>query len=1062
MGSGGAGGDCIRKANLKGSIGAIIVIALSLMLLLSGELMGDSYQAYGEYAIDSKNHEYKNYNGYEDFLKYYNKANSLEELKSIEGNIDVLVENLSQPKSGDDFKDELKESELNYEINHEYEDVFNGYSIEIKVKDLIVLFELENVNNVYPVGEVKKKTYGSFPHFNVEEARNLGRGFSLKGQDITVAVLDTGVDFYHRDLGSGFGPGNKVVGGADFVNDQKYPMDDEGHGTHVAGIIAADGKKRGLAPQADILAYKVLDEKGKGKSDNVLAALEEIIVDRRNNEEYAADIINMSFGTTQQFVGELISNALEAATREGIVVVTAAGNNGPGKESLDFPNYSEDVITVGASGKGVNQLEIKASGFSEEITGEKMLYSPGVDTHGAKELVYVENGSNFSDYTDWYGESKVEGKVALARKGPATYKEKADLARRAGAAALIVFDDASSDMLYGSLIEPGNHIPTIGIEGSMGRQLKEAVAERYVEVEFDNESIIPSFSSRGPSEHNTLKPDLVAPGSRVMSTWAYGDYSWAEGTSVSAAFVSGTAALLKQKNPDYSPAEVKAAIMNTALPLEEEGSEYPLTTQGVGELRPYDALVTNTVASPGSISVDQGDLKEGSYRGNRTIKITNSSEEAREYNISVIYNNPSGYYDVAPETNYIRVAGNDQREIGVEFDIGDNLAFGEYSGYIKIEDITSGNTINVPFYFIKELEENLPIIDVDISSKAISEHKDAKIDLEFNQHVDKVNVILKDGEGNTKKDLYEETFYNEDISDEELTITLREGSNLTTGTYFVHVNALPRGKRSGNENNWVESTERIIVDQEVPGIKLVGENVAREPAYELEGKITNNYMENHGAGFELEIEGEKVDINSDGEFSHEIELSEGENKIEFYAKDWANNTNKVTKGIYYKPEGILFFAKGKYLEDISPIIDNNRALIPLKVFESELESEVRWHKEEGKIEILAQGERIKLFEDDNNAIINGKTYKLNTYPRLKEGELYVPVEVASRGLGFRVKWDLELEKLQIKEEATKSISDLPFRRKSDRLMNDLVLRLIFPVSHATGENYIPPGLIFFR
>src|SRR5690606_39309916 len=87
-------------------------------------------------------------------------------------------------------------------------------------------------------------------------------GAGSTGAGVTVAVLDTGIDYTHPDLGGGFGPGHKVVGGYDVVNDDPDPMDDHGHGTHVAGIVAAGGQLRGVAPAATLPAYKVLASSG--------------------------------------------------------------------------------------------------------------------------------------------------------------------------------------------------------------------------------------------------------------------------------------------------------------------------------------------------------------------------------------------------------------------------------------------------------------------------------------------------------------------------------------------------------------------------------------------------------------------------------------------------------------------------------------------------------------------------------------------------------------------------------------------------------------------------------
>ncbi|HYI32068.1 MAG TPA: S8 family serine peptidase, partial [Glaciibacter sp.] len=96
------------------------------------------------------------------------------------------------------------------------------------------------------------------------------------GEGVTVAIIDTGVDYTLADLGAGFGEGSKVVGGYDFVNDDGDPMDDHYHGTHVAGIVAGTGAQTvtGVAPAAELTAYKVLDNDGSGWLSWVLGGLE--------------------------------------------------------------------------------------------------------------------------------------------------------------------------------------------------------------------------------------------------------------------------------------------------------------------------------------------------------------------------------------------------------------------------------------------------------------------------------------------------------------------------------------------------------------------------------------------------------------------------------------------------------------------------------------------------------------------------------------------------------------------------------------------------------------------
>jgi hypothetical protein len=161
------------------------------------------------------------------------------------------------------------------------------------------------------------------------------------GSGVIVAVIDSGIDYTHPALGAGFGAGKKVVGGYDFVNDDADPMDDNRHGTHVAGIIAAQSNAlTGLAPKVTLLAYKVLGADGKGYVSDIIAAVERAIADH-------ADIINLSLGGPGN-PDDPLSRAIDNASAHNVVVCVAAGNEGV-FHAIGSPAGAASAITVGAS-----------------------------------------------------------------------------------------------------------------------------------------------------------------------------------------------------------------------------------------------------------------------------------------------------------------------------------------------------------------------------------------------------------------------------------------------------------------------------------------------------------------------------------------------------------------------------------------------------------------------------------------------------------------------------------------------------------------------------------------
>lgn len=170
------------------------------------------------------------------------------------------------------------------------------------------------------------------------------QGYTGKG--IRIAVLDTGV-YAHRDLKG------RIAVFQNFMGENQALRDDNGHGTHVAGILCGDGTcsrgvVRGMAPGAQLAVLKVLDKSGNGKTEKVLFALDWM---KKNHALYGIRLLNFSVGFLQGADNEAqyeIMCGLEELWDRGVTVVTAAGNNGPGEGTITVPGISRKVITVGA------------------------------------------------------------------------------------------------------------------------------------------------------------------------------------------------------------------------------------------------------------------------------------------------------------------------------------------------------------------------------------------------------------------------------------------------------------------------------------------------------------------------------------------------------------------------------------------------------------------------------------------------------------------------------------------------------------------------------------------
>lgn len=193
----------------------------------------------------------------------------------------------------------------------------------------------------------------------VKQLIHCGEAYDLgtTGKGIGVAVLDTGI-FPHEDFE------NRIAVFKDMIQHKNTPYDDNGHGTHISAIIggagtASGGRYCGVAPGCHIISVKVLDRKGNGYASDVLAGLRWI---RENKERYGIRIVNISVGSySRKGMSEesVLVKGVNAAWDDGMVVVVAAGNQGPGRMTITTPGISRKVITVGCSD---DHKEVNVSG----------------------------------------------------------------------------------------------------------------------------------------------------------------------------------------------------------------------------------------------------------------------------------------------------------------------------------------------------------------------------------------------------------------------------------------------------------------------------------------------------------------------------------------------------------------------------------------------------------------------------------------------------------------------------------------------------------------------------
>ena len=261
-------------------------------------------------------------------------------------------------------------------IRFRFTRTFNGLVVRASARVVERLRQHPDVESVRPAVRVEKALAESTVTIGAPELWSRG----LTGAGVVVGVIDSGVDYTHPDLGGGYGPSFKVIGGYDFVNDDDDPRDDNGHGTHVAGIIAANGEVKGVAPDARIMAYKVLDAGGGGWDSDVIQALERACdPDGDPMTDDAVDVVNLSLGgpgTPDDPLSQAVDNAFAA----GVLVVVAAGNEGhAGGRTIGSPGCARNALTVGASDDAERIASFSSTGptdFTHAIKPD--LVAPGV------------------------------------------------------------------------------------------------------------------------------------------------------------------------------------------------------------------------------------------------------------------------------------------------------------------------------------------------------------------------------------------------------------------------------------------------------------------------------------------------------------------------------------------------------------------------------------------------------------------------------------------------------------------------------------------------------------
>ncbi|WP_042471008.1 S8 family serine peptidase [Bacillus ndiopicus] len=663
---------------------------------------------------------------------------------------------------------EMEAENISFEQGYSFNTVLNGFAAEIKADDLEKLLEIEGVTLIEPDAEVY-----AYEDAEVEAAgqvstyMNTSNSFlgieqlwakGLEGQGVKVAVLDTGIDPTHPEFAGIY------KGGKDFIvhdpNMYKLPraendatetkpserpshqplVDVKGrsystsHGTHVAGTIAAIGANpygiKGIAPKVDLYAYRVLGAYGSGSTSGIVKAIEYAV-------EQNMDVINLSLGGGSNSENDASSFAINNATLAGVIAVIATGNDGPNRGTMGTPATSPLGIAVGNSTnpetaynavatvsagnfEWSQKLNLMATTFGEDFTEQ---------LSGEFELVAVPGVGVAADYAN----IDVDGKIALISRGDIAFVDKIEQAKNAGAVGAIIHNFAGGTNAPGPsetfLGDSFDFIPTFDMSVTDGQAIRSALASSVGTISFDEYGSMTSVgdeindsSSRGPSMPNfDIKPDVVAPGTNIMSTVptytldehgtaidAGKAYDRKSGTSMATPHIAGIAALIKQANPSWTPYDVKVALANTAQLLDT--AKYDVFDQGAGRVNPYAAAFPSALAyvqdsakrdangeivahEKGSVTFGPQPIKEQNIQVTKEIVVKDINGVGGTYTVSVDMLQSLGDAQVTVDKSSFTLNGEERLTVTLTASQNAAAKFGdEIFGYIHLTPTGSAAT----------------------------------------------------------------------------------------------------------------------------------------------------------------------------------------------------------------------------------------------------------------------------------------------------------------------------------------------------------------------------------
>jgi minor extracellular serine protease Vpr len=619
--------------------------------------------------------------------------------KKIDFNSNTVRSYRAQLSAGrNEFKRWLRANAPAAKITSEYDVSLNAVAVELNGTPLETIAAAPMVQRAEYNALYHPNLSESYKIINAMDAWTAAGGRAVAGAGIKIGDIDTGIDDTHPffdPTGFSYPPGfpkcdaadsashhedqdcnyvsEKVIVAKVFYNKaQQQGLDAQAiqdHGTHTAGIAAGvTGKTAvvngvsiddmsGIAPGAWLGNYNVFPgDVLNARSEDILNAVDAAVAD-------GMDILNLSLGGGYHGNNDLLAIGLDNAVDAGVVVAVAAGNSGPGAGTLESPGRARKVITVGAS-------------TNQHFVGQPFTYPAGGGTTiGAAVGDFDPLPTASFDLFDTHSngcagvDPGASGKLAIINRGACTFSQKVANAKAAGAIAVLIINNVAGDPIaMGRTAGFDDDIPAVMIGKNEGAALRavnppdaSAVATFQEFITEANKDILAGFSSQGPTNVDfAVKPDLTSVGVNVLSSITCvgkpdtcpGDGSgWAffSGTSMSTPHIAGSAAVLLNLNPSWSPAQIKSALVNHADLVVKDAAtglhDIGPTAQGAGRENLSVAADATTWMDP--VSASFGRVTVG-HPTSVTITLTNPTGSDETFDISVTKFMPDTFGGTVP------------------------------------------------------------------------------------------------------------------------------------------------------------------------------------------------------------------------------------------------------------------------------------------------------------------------------------------------------------------------------------------------------------------------------